>query len=177
MTKNCFWIALGVMLLIWSTGVVGAQTSASGRVVSFSTRNLGGPRIGFAVVPGTGEIARKMEENQIGRVISQFGWHFEHAVIANNDGPAFVTEFIPLIGGVEYGTAIISTTLAFGIREPGGYEFGVGPNLLFGDKVQSAVVIALGKTFDVSGVALPLNLAFVLGNGGARIGFLVGYAI
>ena len=66
------------------------------------------------------------------------------------------------------------------LREPCGFEFGgVGPNLLLGGEkgVNTALVIAAGKTFDFRGVSFPINLAVVTSPSGTRIGFIVGYAI
>ena len=158
------------------------QLSASQQVtepeeMQFSKKNLGGPRLGFTHIPGNTELAQKVKEEGMNPVISQFGWHFEHRVIASGNGPAFVIEFIPLIGGVEYAKPLLSVSLMFGIRMPSGYEFGVGPNLLFAKQVRSGLVIALGKTFDVQGVSIPLNLAYATSPSGARLAFLVGYAL
>ena len=153
------------------------QTATEPEEVLFSKRSLGGPRLGFTVVPGNSELGRRLEEEGLSRVISQFGWHFEHRVIASGNGPAFVIEFIPLIGGVEYGKPIGSLSLMFGIRMPNGYEFGVGPNVLVASSARSGLVIAGGKTFDVQGVSIPINLAYATSPAGSRIAFIVGYAI
>lgn len=177
MFKHRVVVAAAVFALAGAAAGTSAAQEPQGQKVSFSTRNLSGPRLGFTVVPGNTDIGKKLDENNIARVISQFGWHFEKRVVANGEGPAFVIEFLPLIGAVEYGKPIVSLNLAFGIRLPEGYEFGVGPNLLFGNKTYSGLVIAAGKTLDVSGVSIPLNLAWVTSPGGARLAFMVGYAI
>lgn len=153
------------------------QTGEQPPEVVFSQKNMGGPRLGFAYVPGNTELAQRMEEEGIGRVISQFGWHFEHCVIASGNGPAFVIEFIPLLGGVEFGKPVISLSLLFGIRMPSGYEFGVGPNLLLAKSGRSGLVIAGGRTFDVQGVSIPMNIAYATSPVGSRVAFMVGYAI
>jgi hypothetical protein len=104
-------------------------------------------------------------------------------------GPSFVTQLVPFIGGVEYTTIIPSTTLVLGIRFPGGFEFGLGPNVLFnfkefkndgdeiGKPVNTSLLIAIGKSIDFSGVSIPLNLALALNNGGTRFSFVFGYAL
>ncbi len=161
-----------------STGQIGSiQPVPESDEIQFSKVNLGGPRLGFTVITGTSEISRRVEKEGMSRIISQFGWHFEHRVIANGNGPAFVIEFIPLIGGVEYGKPIGSLSLMFGIRMPSGYEFGVGPNLLIGANANSGLIIAVGKTFDVQGVSIPLNVAYASSPAGGRAAFIVGYAI
>lgn len=154
-----------------------SQLPTDPEAVQFTKKGLGGPRLGFTVIPGNSELGRKLDEAGLSRIISQFGWHFEHRVIANGNGPAFVIEFVPLIGGVEYGKPIGSFSLMFGIRMPSGYEFGVGPNMIVARSASSGLVIALGKTFDVQGVSIPFNLAYATSPSGVRLAFMVGYAI
>lgn len=165
-----------------NVAVVGDSVSAQTRdpyiKVTFAERNMGGPRLGVTFIPGKGKLVKKLKKNGIGRTISQFGWHFEYAVIPEGGGPSFIIEFIPLIGGVEYGKFVPSTTLAMGVRMPSGFEFGMGPNLLFdGDKVNSALVMAIGKSFNYSGVSIPINLVFVTNPDGNRFSVIFGYAI
>ena len=145
--------------------------------MSFAKKSLSGPRLGFTVIPGNTAIAQRLKDEDMGTVISMFGWHFENRLIANGNGPTFVIEFIPLIGGVEYSKPIGSLSLMFGIRMPSGYEFGVGPNLLVGRTANSGLVIALGKSFDVQGVSIPINVAYATSPSGTRLAFMVGYAI
>jgi hypothetical protein len=84
-----------------------------------------------------------------------------------------------LVAGVEYGKFIPSTTLAMGIRLRNGFEFGLGPNLLFGGKnlVNSALVVGVGKSFNYGGVSIPLNLVLASNPSGKRISIIFGYAI
>ena len=143
----------------------------------YFTRNMGGPRLGVTIIPGDGELAQKLAEHNVGKVISQFGWHFEKAVAYKEDGPSFIIEFVPLFGGVEFGKFILGITLGLGIRLPNGFEIGAGPNILFGENVSSALMIAVGKSFDYGGVAIPLNLAVVTSPIGTRFAIMTGYAI
>lgn len=170
-------VAIGGLLCCLFTQLSVSQTEADPEAVEFSKKSLGGPRLGFTLVPGNTELARKLKDEGMSPIISQFGWHFEHRVIANGNGPAFVIEFIPLLGGVEYGKPLASLSLMFGIRMPSGYEFGVGPNMITGKTSKSGLIIAFGKTFDVQGVSIPLNLAYATSPVGARLAFIVGYAI
>ena len=149
------------------------------RQVTFAERNLSGPRLGVTYIPGNGELVQDLKERNIGQSLSQFGWHFEWQVVPEGGGPQFVVELVPLIAGVEYGKLIPSGTIAMGIRMPNGIEFGMGPNLLFGGKdiINSALVIAVGKSIDYSGVSIPLNLVFATNPSGNRISFIFGYAI
>lgn len=166
-------LSCATLSLVWSQPV----TQAAPEAIAFSRRSLGGPRLGFTLIPGNSELARRVKEEGLSPIISQFGWHFEKRVVAGADGPAFVIEFVPLIGGVEYGKPLGSLSLMFGIRMPSGYEFGVGPNLILASESKSGLIIAVGKTFDVQGVSIPINLAYATSPVGARMAFLVGYAI
>lgn len=147
--------------------------------IKYHRRNLSGPRLGVTIVPGNGKLAQKLEERNIGRLLSQFGWHFESQVFVSNDGPSFVVQFVPLFAGVEHGTLIPSFTLAMGIRLPTGIEFGLGPNLLFGgeDIVNSSLVIGVGKSFDYGGVSIPVNIVWATNPAGSRFSLIIGYAI
>lgn len=146
--------------------------------VKFSQRNLGGPRLGITYVYAKGEFKNELNRINVGPLVSQFGWHFEYQIVPETPGPSFVIQFIPLVGGVEYGKLIPGASLAFGIRFPGGFEFGMGPNVLTSEeKVSTALVLAFGKSFDYGGVSIPINIAFTTNPDGQRISFIFGYAI
>ena len=172
---------LMIFFILFSMSIsnLSAQTWDTNKPVRFAERNMGGPRLGVTYIPGNGELVQKLKDKQIGRTISQFGWHFEWAVIPDGGGPSFVIEFVPLVGGVEYGKLIPSATLAMGVRLPNGIEFGMGPNLLIGGEkvINPALVLALGKSFNYSGVSLPINLVFATNKAGNRVSLIFGYAI
>ncbi|MCK5051436.1 MAG: hypothetical protein KAS53_06855 [Candidatus Cloacimonetes bacterium] len=179
-TKSFLAILLTVaFLMTFNCQIISAQTENPNTPIRFSERNMGGPRLGITYIPGDGELVQKLKDNGIGNTISQFGWHFEYAVIPEGGGPSFVIELIPLVGGVEYGKFVPSATLAMGVRMPNGIEFGMGPNLLYGggDNVNSALVLAIGKSFNYGGVSIPINLVFVTNPDGNRVSVIFGYAI
>jgi len=155
------------------------QTFEDHRTVLFAERNLSGPRLGVTLIPGQGELVQKLEENNLGATISQFGWHFEWQIRPDGGGPAFVIETVPLLGGVEYGKIIPSVSLVMGVRLPNGIEFGMGPNGLMSapDEVHTALVLAVGKSFDYSGVSIPINIAYATNPEGNRISLMFGYSI
>jgi len=148
-------------------------------------RNLGGPRFGMTYVPGHSQLAEELEYHDMGQVISQFGWHFEHQVVPRGGGPQFVIEFVPLLAGVEYGKIIPSFSLLMGLRTPSGIEFGMGPNLTFSktatetEKVEArtSLILAVGKSFNYGGVSIPVNLAYSTAPEGNRVSLFFGYAI
>lgn len=161
-----------------------------------NTRNLGGPRFGMTYVPGNSQLVDELDYHDMGRTISQFGWHFEHQVIPKGGGPQFVIEFVPMLAGVEYGKVIPNFTLAMGMRTPGGLEFGMGPNLTFsktiptldttdpayidngGDvQARTSLLVAVGKSFNYGGVSIPINVAYTTSPEGNRVSLIFGYAI
>ena len=159
------------------------------------TRNLGGPRFGLTYIPGDGQLSEELEHYDMGRTISQFGSHFEHQVIPADGGPQFVIEFVPMLAGVEYGKLIPNFTLAMGFRTPGGFEFGMGPNLTFSKTIpldsegeaipgsegdvdaRTALLLAVGKSFNYGGVSIPVKLAYTTGPEGQSMSVIFGYAI
>lgn len=148
--------------------------------VHFVERDMSGPRVGFTVAPFADGGYRALRDHGMGPVVSQFGWHFEHQVAPGGGGPQFVTQFVPLFGGVEYGKLIPSFTAALGVRLPSGTEFGVGPSFTLVNsegRAASAIMLAAGRTLDYGGVNVPVNVAVSLNQDGTRVTALVGYAI
>ncbi len=160
-----------------------AQASDSSRIAGLDEpqmieRDLSGPRVGFTL--RVDEPAGSFKD--VGRVVSQFGWHFEHVISADHHGPQFLTEFVPLFGGVEYGKVIPSFNFGIGARLPNGFEFGVGPSVSAwqdngGSSLRSAVFFAVGRSYDYGGVRVPVNLVVSTNPKGTRISLLTGYAI
>ena len=142
-------------------------------------RDLSGPRFGFTLRPG----GRVSDSRGLGPVVSQFGWHFEHHVSPEANGPQFVTEFVPLVAGVESGKFLPSASLGFGVRLPDGYEFGLGPTISTSRNewgqptLRSALFLAAGRSFPYSGVHIPVNLVVTTNQDGSRVSLIVGYAI
>jgi len=171
-------VVLGMFALIQARQAA-AQYGSQNDLPTFAQRNLAGPRLGFTYIPGNGELVKKLKSKNMGPVLSQFGWHFEYQVVPESGGPSFVVELVPLIAGVEYGTIVPSVSLAMGIRFPGGFEFGLGPNVLAGgDKgVYTALVVAVGKSFNYGGVSIPVNLVCATSPKGNRFSIIFGYAI
>ena len=172
------FIAMMVTTFFIGTSSNVAKAQSTEKEVSFASRNMGGPRLGVTVIPGNNSTTKKMQDRGIGRMISQFGWHFEQQIIPEGGGPSFVIQETPLVGGVEYGVLLPSFTLAMGVRLPNGIEFGMGPNLLVTpQEASSSLILAIGKSYNYGGVSIPLNLAVATNKDGARLSFVFGYAI
>lgn len=134
--------------------------------------HLGGPRLGFTVLAGGVLDKARTHEASINPFLTQFGWQFESRLFRLPNGVSGLVELVPLVGGVEQGLFIPSVSGLLGVRGPGGFEFGLGPNVT---PLGSNIVLALGTSFRSNGINFPVNLAVVPGNGGARISLLVGF--
>jgi hypothetical protein len=134
--------------------------------------HLGGPRLGFTVLAGGVLDKARQHEANINPFLTQFGWQFESRLFRLPNGVSGLVELVPLVGGVEQGLFIPSISGLLGVRGPGGFEFGLGPNVT---PLGSNIVLALGTSFRSNGINFPVNLAVVPGNGGARISLLIGF--
>ena len=136
-------------------------------------RRLSGPRFGvtFLTREMRDSIAVTFEEN-VGAVITQFGWQWERQFSNNGGGLIPVTEWVLLVGGLEQGVFLPSLSWMVGLRTLGGAEFGVGPNLGPGGV---GMVLAAGFTRTSGSINIPFNIAVVPSREGLRVGFLAGF--
>ncbi len=151
-------------------------------------QRLNGPRVGVTILsPGaverineefgeydfeTGAYSQRIDPNF--PVITQFGWQYERRLFQSASGVTGVTEFVPLIGGLERGLFLPSVSFVVGVRAPGGFEAGVGPNLSLSG---AAYALAIGHSRNFGDFTVPVNAAVVLGQGGPRISLLVGFTV
>lgn len=171
-----------IALAVATTIPIGARADEYTQdVVQFRKQNLSGPRFGVTYVTG-GELLEDMKKEDVGRLVSLFGWHFEYQIVPEGGGPQFVVETIPLVAGVEYGKFLPNVTLAMGVRFPNGIELGLGPSVMAVKRdgepdLHTSLVIGVGKSFDYGGVSLPVTLAYSTNPDGDRVAFMLGYAI
>jgi hypothetical protein len=156
-----------------------AESEPTARPPQLLRSGWSGPRMGLMMAPGDGAISRRLKDHGLGRVVSQFGWQFEHRIVPFGGGPQLVTEAIPLFGGVEYGKLVPSLTLLMGTRSPSGFEFGMGPSftVVSATGINAGLVIAVGKSLDYGAVCIPLNLAVSTNPKGTMVTLIAGYAI
>ncbi|MCC2547404.1 hypothetical protein LJY25_13190 [Hymenobacter sp. BT175] len=140
-------------------------------VRTFEDIHLSGPRLGFTVLSG-GAADKAKESLNVNPFLTQFGWQFETRIFRLPNGTSGLFEVIPLIGGLEQGKFLPSVSGLIGIRAAKGLELGVGPNLSLAG---TSIAFALGTSFQYAGVNFPVNLAFVPGNGGARVSMVFGF--
>ena len=166
MTRTRSAFALAAILLFMLPDLGTAQgTSAQ--------RRLSGPRFGvtFLTREMRDSIAVTFEED-VGAVITQFGWQWERQFSNNGGGLIPVTEWVLLVGGLEQGVFLPSLSWMVGLRTLGGTEFGVGPNLGPGGV---GMVLAAGFTRTSGSINIPFNIAVVPSRQGLRVGLLAGF--
>jgi hypothetical protein len=139
------------------------------------TLSRSGPRFGITYLPdSTVSLAQSKHGIPLNTVITQFGWQYEKQFASVEGGVVALNEFVLLVGGLDQGTAIPSITWLVGVRTPGQFEIGVGPNIT-PDGV--ALAISAGLTFRAGALAVPVNLAVVPSREGVRASILTGFNI
>jgi len=134
-----------------------------------------GPRFGVTWLSGAlVDEVKKRYELTISPVITQFGWQYERQFASLEGGPVALNEFVLLVGGLDQGTALPSLTWLVGIRTPGQFEFGVGPN---GTPAGVALAISIGQTFRLGALSIPMNVAVVPSRFGVRSSIITGFNI
>ena len=131
-----------------------------------------GFRLGAAYLIG-GSVTAERAGRRVGPLMTLFGWQLEHQFpTGKKDLPVPMTEFIVLVGGLEQGIALPSASLLLGLRQPNGWEAGVGPTVT-GAGVQ--LVLGAGVTQSLGALNIPFNLAVAPGRRGASISFTTGF--
>ena len=134
--------------------------------------SLSGPRFGVTSL-SQGVVDRLKEDNiDVGPLITQFGWQFEHQFYSKDSGVSAVNEWVVLLGGLEQGRALPSVSWIVGLRTREGAEFGVGPNVT---PAGVALAIAAGVTFRAGILNVPVNVAVVPSKYGVRLSMLTGF--
>lgn len=134
-----------------------------------------GPRFGVTwLSPATVDTIYARYDIDVLPVITQFGWQFEKQWTSFDQGPVALNEFVLLLGGLDQGVVIPSLTWLVGIRTPGSFELGVGPNAT---AAGVALAISTGYTFRAGMLNVPLNMALVPSRYGMRASILTGFNI
>jgi hypothetical protein len=137
--------------------------------------NLSGPRFGLTMLsPGNVAALAEKEIFLQRSTVTQFGWQFEKRLYTNDDGLSALTEFVPLISGLEQGVTLPSLNWLVGIRTATGTEFGIGPNIT---PVGVGLVVAAGVTVRSGALNIPLNVAVASSKSGMRVSIMTGFNI
>jgi hypothetical protein len=139
------------------------------------TVDMTGPRFGITML-NQQSIDTLLEKKgvTVQPMISQFGWQFEHRLYTNGDGITVLTEWIPLISGLDQGVALPSLNWLTGLRSAGGSEFGIGPNIT---PLGVGLVVAAGVTMKTGALHVPFNVAVATSKSGVRLSFLTGFNV
>ena len=136
--------------------------------------DLSGPRFGMTMLGQASVDKLKEKDILVKPLITQFGWQFERRLFANKDGLTALTEWVPLISGLEQGVALPSLNWLVGVRTPTGTEFGIGPNVT---PLGVGLVVAAGVTVRSGALNIPLNFAVVSSKTGARVSIMTGFNV
>jgi len=137
--------------------------------------NRSGPRFGVTWLSGSiVDTLKSKHDIDISPVITQFGWQFERQFASLENGPVALNELVFLVGGLDQGVFLPSLTWLVGVRTPGNFEFGVGPNAT---PAGVALAISMGITFKAGALAVPVNMAIVPSRFGVRSSILTGFNI
>lgn len=136
--------------------------------------DLSGPRFGLTMLSPGAVDALAEKDIIVKPLVSQFGWQFEKRLYTNSEGMSALTEFVPLISGLEQGQFLPSLNWLVGVRGASGMEFGVGPNI---SPVGVGLVVAAGVTVRSGALNIPLNFAVATSKSGARVSILTGFTI
>ena len=170
-------ISTAAILTMAMTAPVLAQTPGYSQLPPRVTKevNLSGPRFGLTLLSQGSIDALRDERNITVRpVVSQFGWQFEKRLYSNGDGLTALTEFVPLLSGLEQGVALPSLNWLVGVRTPIGTEFGIGPNIT---PVGVGLVVAGGVTIRSGPLNVPLNFAVASSKSGVRVSIMTGFNV
>lgn len=163
---------LAVCLLFATSSFAWSQARPRGVT---DTVNMSGPRFGLTVLNQKSVDTLLAEKNITVRpMVTQFGWQFERRLYSNGDGITMLTEWIPLLSGLDQGVALPSLNWLVGLRTDGGTEFGIGPNIT---PLGVGLVAAAGVTVKTGALHVPFNFAIATSKSGARISVMTGFNI
>jgi len=145
-------------------GDAGSDVDEDGHLRDPHERGLGvgGPRFGLSYISGGGydklqtAVKKSKPDAEVDALMTQFGWQLEYRIFRTSKGLTALTEFIPLVGGLDQGLALPSATWLVGLRGKNGFEVGVGPNVGLGG---ASMMLGMGYTFDMGGINIPVNIA------------------
>jgi hypothetical protein len=151
---------------------VSAQSRPAGVT---DTIDMTGPRFGLTVLNQRSVDALAERRGiTVQPLISQFGWQFERRLYTKGDGVTMLTEWVPLISGLDQGLALPSLNWLAGLRTSGGTEFGLGPNIT---PLGVGLTVAAGVTVRTGALHVPFNVAVATSRSGARLSVMTGFNV
>jgi len=169
--RVCFF---AVVALVAACTPAWSQSNGRPRGVT-DTVDMTGPRFGVTMLNQESVDALLEKKNiSIQPMISQLGWQFERRLYTNGDGVTMLTEWIPLLSGLDQGVALPSLNWMTGLRTAGGSEFGIGPNIT---PLGVGLVVAAGVTMKTGALHVPFNVAVATSKSGVRVSFMTGFNV
>jgi hypothetical protein len=173
------WSQLAVGLVATLLTLVALPRTSTGQAPSVGPRAViitepddrSGPRFGVAYLTRGSETAKQMNK-PFYPVTMLFGWQFEHPFDMGPEFPTVVSELVLLVGGLEQNVVLPSATWLIGVRQPNGFEFGVGPTITGGG---TQVTVATGVTHRFSLVNVPINVAVAPARKGVSLSLTAGF--
>jgi hypothetical protein len=167
-------LAAASCLLLAMPTAASSQTPTPAPIPPRVTRtiDLSGPRFGLTMLSPGNVDALKERGITVRPLISQFGWQFERRFYSNGDGVTALTEWVPLLSGLDQGVALPSLNWLVGVRTATGTEFGIGPNVT---PTGVGLVVVGGVTVRSGALNVPLNFAVTTSKSGARVTILTGF--
>jgi hypothetical protein len=163
---------LAVCLLFATSSFAWSQSRPRGVT---DTVDMTGPRFGLTVLNQQSVDTLLAEKNiSVRPMITQFGWQFERRLYTNGDGITMLTEWIPLLSGLDQGVALPSLNWLTGLRTDSGTEFGIGPNIT---PLGVGLVVAAGVTVKTGALHVPFNFAIATSKSGARVSVMTGFNV
>ena len=177
MTRNRT-VVHAVILFALLCARLATASAAAGQAIPGGVTNvidMSGPRIGLTAL-NQRSLDTLLERTNISvrPVISQFGWQFERRLYTNGDGVTMLTEWIPLVSGLDQGVALPSLNWLVGLRTASGTEFGIGPNIT---PLGVGLVFAAGVTMKTGALHVPFNFAVATSKYGPRISIMTGFNV
>ena len=155
-------------------------------------QKLSGPRIGITLLEagstaefitngwGWNDDGEGVDPNLTGTYMTQYGWQWESR-FADGGEITGIVEWVLLVGGMEKGMFLPSTSSLVGLRTSQGIEVAAGPNLSLSG---IGFAVSGGYNFVFGNLNVPVNVAFVPSKSGswgdnnvtgARFSVLVGF--
>lgn len=128
---------------------------------------IAGPRVGvsYSIVEDSTAYYQPLIDTfgvtSFSAINSLFAVNLEQRIRLGESSGHFAIQGVVSAGGLEQSVFIPSAALLLGYRDQSGFELGVGP---FVSLAGFSVMAALGWTFDLGGVYVPLDISVVLPN-------------
>jgi hypothetical protein len=171
-------------LLIIVAIMIATEIFAQKRSENFKNNpvNVNGVRVGATYIftnnsPSGKEEQKVLDKNNIGNLITQFGWQFEKQYSSGIGNTAGITEIVVFAGGLNQGTIIPSLSGIVGFRLDNGLQFGGGPNLTVTKRLFTpGFVWITGHSTVIGKLHIPIDVVLTQSRNGVHLTLTTGFA-